>query len=126
MPSNKANKDNALKAIETTISLNRAVRAKLEEIIAHKKFRRKNVDKERAKKAALSRKINDLNDLKVELDASDIVASAPSLSDIRQVTELIKKINELALADAMRKAGLSFIKKALASASELHGKVKKA
>lgn len=115
--------DNAIRAIETSILVHRAVRAKIEDVIAEKKFRRRNVDKERAEKASLNRKLANLRDLKVELSASSIVVSAPSGAEITEVNQLIRKINELSLADAMRTAGLKFLQKALARAGKLRSGV---
>ena len=120
MPSTK---DNAIRAIKTSINVHRAARAKIEDVIARKKFRRRSVDKERAEKASLNRKIANLRDLKVELEAANDVVSAPTVAEITEVNGLIKEINELALADAMRAAGLRFLQSAVARATALRSQV---
>jgi hypothetical protein len=112
-------KDDALQAIEVAIAVHRAVRAKLEEVIAHKKFFGGTVDEERAEKARLNRKLGDLRDLQVELTAAGSVVSAPSVEEIREVRALITEINDLSLEDATRKAGLALMKSALERAREL-------
>lgn len=118
-------KDKAISAIESSIKVLRASRGKIEDVIAEKKFRRKNVDKERAEKASLNRKLANLRDLKVELRAANVVVSAPTPAEIAEVNGLIREIHDLALADAMRAAGLRFLQSAVAQAIELRGKVSK-
>ncbi|MHC4270026.1 MAG: hypothetical protein ACYSTS_16400 [Planctomycetota bacterium] len=117
-------KRNALQGIETAIKVNRAIRAKLEEVIAEKLWKRRNVDKERSAKASVNARLARLRRRKLDIDAASVVVSAPSVAEIRQVNNLIKEINDLALADAMRAAGLDFLKSAAARAAELRGKVK--
>jgi predicted nucleic acid-binding Zn-ribbon protein len=122
MPSKQ---DTAIKALETSIAVLRARRAKLEEVIADKKFRRKNVDAERAEKATLNRKLGNLRDRLVELQAANQMVSAPTTAEVNEVKRLIRAINDLALADAMRAQGIKFLQGAVTQAMELSGKVKK-
>lgn len=120
MPSTK---ENAINGIATSINLHRVARAKIDDVIAKKKFLRQNVDKERSEKSSLSRKISNLRDLKVELEAASNVVSAPTVGEIAEVNGLIREINELALAEAMQAAGLQFIQSAVSRAKILREQV---
>jgi hypothetical protein len=119
-------KDDALQAIEAAIAVHRAVRAKIEDVIANKNFLGDTVDQERAEIARLNRKLGDLRDLQVELRAANTVVSAPSVEEISQVNALITRINDLALADATRETGLALLKSALERAGEIESKAKPA
>ena len=50
--------------------------------------------------------------------------SAPSVEEIRQVTEIERAIRDRAVKDAMTQAGLEFIRQGILAAGELRGKVK--
>jgi hypothetical protein len=117
-------KPQALDAIAAAILVHRAARKQLEKIIAIRKAKRQNVDEERNLKATVSRKIGNLRDLEVELKAAGSVASAPTVNEIRQVKDLVARINGLATTDAARAATLAFLKQAVGTASNLSGKVK--
>lgn len=117
-------KDNAVEAIEKVIEIHVESRNKLEQVIARKKFAGKDVGKERNKKAKISRKLGNLQDLLTELEAASTVVSAPTKDEIREVARHIKKIRDLAVKDAAVSAGFRIITSALTSASELRGKVR--
>jgi hypothetical protein len=119
-------KAQALDAIGAAILVHRAARKQLERLIAIRKGSRQNVDKEQNLKATVSRRIGNLRDLEVELKAARSVASAPTVIEINEAKDLIRRIDNLALAGAAQDATSGFFKNAVDTADDLRAKVKKA
>ena len=117
-------KNRALEAIDAAIAANRAIRAKLEEAIAERLWKRRSVDKERADKASVISRLARLRRRRLEIEAAAVVVSAPTVAEIKEVRRLVKEINDLALADATRTGLLTFLKSAGARAAKLREGVK--
>src|SRR5262245_37577902 len=103
-------RETALAAVGVAIALLRAVRNKLEGVIARKKVAGDDVSEERADRAEVNRRLGNLRDLEAELEASTAVAGAPTPDEIDTARGLLKKVEELALKDAMTEAGLDFLR----------------
>jgi hypothetical protein len=113
-----------VQAIEAAIALDETARAALRRVVARKKLQGEDVEEERADIAELNREIADARDLLAATRASNEVVSAPSVEEIRQVTEIERAIRDRAVKDAMTQAGLEFIRQGILAAGELRGKVK--
>ena len=79
---------------------------------------------ERAAIAGLNREIADARDVLAEAEAATVVVSAPTVDDIRAVTETERAIQALAVKDAATQAGLEFIRQGIVAAGQLRDKVK--
>jgi hypothetical protein len=112
-------KQQALDGIEAAILLCRAARQQVERRIARRKVQGLDMDRERNLRARLNRKIADLRELEVELEAAESVASAPSVADIQAANDLVSRINDLAITDAAREAALTMLSDAVGRADEL-------
>jgi hypothetical protein len=119
-----SDRDTALEAMQVAIDLLRAVRNKLEAVIARKKFADEDVSDEREERARVNRKLGDLRDLQVELEAAQVVVSAPSVEEIAEARQLLQRVQELAVADAMIEAGVGLLRDAATAAASLRAKTK--
>src|SRR5262245_39729027 len=119
-----ADRDTALEAMRVAIELLRAVRNKLEAIIARKKFRDEDVSDEREERARVNRKLADLRDLEVELEAAGVVVSAPTVEDIAEAQSLLQRVQALTVTDAMLEAGVGFLRDAATTAAALRSNTK--
>ena len=109
--------DNAIKALEAEIKFNESAIDKLDEVIAHKKFDREDVDKERNEKAKISQKLTDLEELLADIKAAAVVVTAPTEDEIADASKAIATIRDMAVKDAAMAAGLTTIKDILRVAS---------
>jgi hypothetical protein len=117
-------KSAAVRAIKATIALDVAARTKLEQVIARKTLQGADVDQERADIAELNTEIGDARNLLAEVEAANVVVSAPTADEIAEVTRTEQTIRALAVKDAMSQAGLDLIRKGIEGAGQLSGKVK--
>jgi len=116
--------ETALNGIGAAIAVLRAVRNKLEAVIARKKVAGDDVDEERAERAEVNRRLANMRDLEAEIEAASSVVSAPTPGEIAETRKLLKKVEELAMQDAMTEAGLDFLLEAVAAARRTGSKVK--
>lgn len=113
----------AVAAIDATIAVYEASKAKLEDIISENTFTGMDSSEEIAKVAHLDTEIQTLENRRVHFAAAAVVVSAPSATEIAEMRGLIIQIQELATADAVRTGTLQFLQNALARASEFSGRV---
>ncbi len=116
--------DNAIKGIDATIKGLRTARKKLEKVIAQKRFEGKPFDVESRRKAGITRRLANLRTRRAQLVAAGTVVAAPTPAEIRAVVDLIRSVEQMALADAMRRAGLDAIMDLAEGSSKLAGKIR--
>ncbi len=113
----------AVAAIDATIAVYEASKAKLEDIISENNFTGMDSSEEIAEVAHLDAEIQTQENRRVHFAAATVVASAPSATEIAEMRGLIIQIQELSTADAVRRETLQFLQNALARASEFAGRV---
>jgi hypothetical protein len=113
----------AVAAIDSTIAVYEASKAKLEDIISENNFTGVDSSEEIAEVAHLDAEIQTLENRKVHFTAAAVVASAPSATEIAEMRDLTIQIQELATADALRGQTLQFLQNALARARDFSGRV---
>lgn len=120
-----SSKDNAVSALKTEIKINKEVSGKLDEVITWKEIRGQNTDVERAESAEINSKLEHLEKLLAEINATKVVVSAPTPVEIEETSKYINTIRNIAKADAATSAGLAIIKDTLrVASSKLQEKVK--
>lgn len=120
-----SSKDNAVSALKTEIKINKEVSGKLDEVITWKEIRGQNTDVERAESAEINSKLEHIEKLLAEINATKVVVSAPTSVEIEETSKYINTIRNIAKADAATSAGLAIIKDALrVASSKLQEKVK--
>jgi len=112
------------KALQASIKGLRTSRKKIESAIAVKKIQSKSYKKEMREKARVSRKLVVSRERKALYDASKVVVSAPTIGDINAVKQLIKKVEQVAVAGATWKAGFKLVKTLATDAGKLGQDVK--
>lgn len=110
-------KRNALDAVEATRDTHQAAWEKLGKVIAKKKFLGKDFRQDLRLKTRVSRKIGGYNSRLLELQAATKVIEAPSVAEIRKVQKMLKSVKNIAIKDAMLKAGIKKIRDSLASSA---------
>lgn len=115
--------ENATRALDAAIRGLRAARKQIEDVIAEKEFQQKPFDRERREKARVNRKLTKLRRRRAMVAASRVVVPAPKPAEIKAVVATIREVERLALADAMRKAGIDLVMKVVSESSALAGKV---
>lgn len=111
-------KQNALDAVEATRDLYQAAWAKLGKVIARKKFIGLSYDVEQRRRASVSRKISIYNSLLLNLTAAQSVVGAPSPARVQDIKNLVDRVSNIAVADALTAEGLHFISTALSTAKD--------
>jgi hypothetical protein len=122
--SNDNTKRNALDAIDTASAVYEAAWSKLGKGIALRRVLGGSIKKAVARRASVSQKITFYNRLEAEIEAADIVVSAPTVAQIREVRKLVATVKQVAVADATLRAGLDVIGDALSDAASLPQSVK--
>lgn len=130
MPKKKSKKSNASKkkaaiaALVSARAVHMASWEKLGDIIALKKRLGRRYTSELRKKTATSRRIGTLSSRILDAKAAKTIIRAPTLTEIRQVARLIKKVKSIALRKATLTAAFSAVKKALTKSSSTAAKVR--
>jgi hypothetical protein len=114
----------ALEALDASIKGLRVSRKTLEKVIAEKRFLQKNRDRELREKARITRKLANVRVRKAQARAAQVVVAAPTAAEIRSVVQTIREVERMALADAMRRAGINLVIKLAADSSGLAKKIK--
>ncbi len=117
-------KKNAMDALEATRDTHQAAWEKMGKVIAKKKFLGKDFKQDSRLRARIARKIGTYNSRLLEIKAASTVIKAPSVAEVKKVRNLLKSVKNIAIKDAMLKAGVKKIKDALASSAKIAGKVK--
>ncbi len=95
---------------------------KLTKVIARKRFLGRSVDEEVRLRATASRRMSHYSRRLLELEAAQTVVDPPSQEELAEVRAFIRKVRDLAAAEAMRGAGLRVITRAMARSAELASK----
>ena len=117
-------KKNAMDAVEATRDTHQAAWEKMGKVIAKKKLLGKDFKQVLRLKTRIASKIGRYNSRLLEIKAASNVIAAPSVAEVKKVQKLLKSVRNIAIKDAMLKAGFKMIKDALASSAKIAAKVK--
>jgi hypothetical protein len=117
-------KENAIKSLNVAIKGLRVSRKRLEKIIAEKDVNQDPFDRELRKKAGITRKLANIRKRKVLVKAANVIVAAPPPEEIESVVKTINAVEQMALAEAIRRAGVDAIISLASESSTLARKVK--
>ena len=116
-------KENAIDALEVSISILEAAETKIKRVIRRKRRLGEDSTQEKREQAQIARKLTRLENLQTEYEAGETVVSAPTKAEIKRVSKWLKTLRELTVQDAMLSKGFGIIKDALKEANELANSV---
>lgn len=106
-------KKRAMDGVAASRSVHEEAWTKLGKVIARKARLSRGTTKETSLRARAARKITFYNRLLLELETASAVVGAPTTAEIAEVKRLVTTVKNVAVADAMRRAGLDVITNAL-------------
>ena len=119
-------KNQAMDAVAAAREVHEEAWRKLGKIVAKKRLRGLDPKKEVRIRTRTGQRISHYNTLLLELEASSEVIQPPSVEDVQRMRDLIVRVRDIAVEDALRSEGLQLISDALAQSSAIVSKVKPA
>ena len=113
---------NVIDAITASRDLASAVSDRLDEVIAHKKIFFQDIDQENRLQARAMSQASLYSTLLGHLQAVAVTVQPPSLADIQEVRDMLNRVKNLALVDALAQAGLDLFETAIGKAGDLVNK----
>ena len=102
-------KTDALKAISAAEEVCRQTWSKLNDAIAYRRVRRRDVSQYVRLRTRALRRQQTFTQIKNDIQAASVVVRAPTPAEIAAVQALLAKVKQISVQDAARKAGLKLL-----------------